>query len=128
MIDFTKPFMNLGISILFKKPELRQAELFSFMNPLGMNIIISSESIKLLKLILLSALEIWLYILLAYLLVSLTIWIVARYVMIILTQVLHTKKLFQGFLPMNGRLLTHVWTLDTLFRMTSLWPTVSGSR
>ena len=40
MIDFTKPFMNLGISILFKKPELRQAELFSFMNPLGMNIII----------------------------------------------------------------------------------------
>ena len=108
MIDFTKPFMNLGISILFKKPELRQAELFSFMNPLGMNIIISSESIKLLKLILLSALEIWLYILLAYLLVSLTIWIVARYVMIILTQVLHTKKLFQGFLPMNGRLLTHV--------------------
>ena len=40
VIDFTKPFMNLGISILFKKPELRQAELFSFMNPLGMNIII----------------------------------------------------------------------------------------
>ena len=58
MIDFTKPFMNLGISILFKKPEVEQAELFSFMNPL--------------------ALEIWLYILLAYVLVSITIWIVAR--------------------------------------------------
>ena len=27
--------MNLGISILFKKPEVHQAELFSFMNPLG---------------------------------------------------------------------------------------------
>ena len=35
VIDFTKPFMNLGISILFKKPDLHQAELFSFMNPLG---------------------------------------------------------------------------------------------
>jgi ionotropic kainate glutamate receptor 2 len=58
VIDFTKPFMNLGISILFKKPEVEPAELFSFMNPL--------------------ALEIWLYILLAYVLVSLTIWIVAR--------------------------------------------------
>ena len=58
VIDFTKPFMNLGISILFKKPEVQPAELFSFMNPL--------------------ALEIWLYILMAYVLVSLTIWIVAR--------------------------------------------------
>ena len=35
VIDFTKPFMNLGISILFKKPVVHQAELFSFMNPLG---------------------------------------------------------------------------------------------
>lgn len=35
VIDFTKPFMNLGISILFKKPEIHEAELFSFMNPLG---------------------------------------------------------------------------------------------
>ena len=60
MIDFTKPFMNLGISILFKKSEVEPAELFSFMNPL--------------------ALEIWLYILFAYVLVSLTIWIVARFV------------------------------------------------
>ena len=52
--------MNLGISILFKNSEVEPAELFSFMNPL--------------------ALEIWLYILFAYVLVSLTIWIVARYV------------------------------------------------
>merc|ERR1719208_338555 len=59
VIDFTKPFMNLGISILFKKPEVAPAQLFSFMNPL--------------------ALEIWIYILLAYILVSLTIWIVARF-------------------------------------------------
>jgi hypothetical protein len=28
VIDFTKPFMNLGISILFKKPEVHTAQLF----------------------------------------------------------------------------------------------------
>ena len=50
--------MNLGISILFKNPEVQPAQLFSFMNPL--------------------AVEIWLYILVAYMMVSLTIWIVAR--------------------------------------------------
>ena len=43
-------------SILYLDPE---AELFSFMNPL--------------------ALEIWMYILFAYVLVSITIWIVARF-------------------------------------------------
>ncbi len=59
VIDFTKPFMNLGISILFKAPEDPATELFSFMNPLDH--------------------EIWLFILLAYVLVSLTIWIVARF-------------------------------------------------
>ena len=77
VIDFTKPFMNLGISILFKKPELRQAELFSFMNPLGMN---HADNVhqSFIQNIHVLALEIWLYILLAYLLVSLTIWIVAR--------------------------------------------------
>ena len=95
VIDFTKPFMNLGISILFKvrveiiivvnltclkmkiynlssiinyssyvfsfaqAPENTVTGLFSFMNPLDM--------------------EIWLYILIAYVLVSITIWIVARF-------------------------------------------------
>lgn len=59
VIDFTKPFMNLGISILFKAPKEPDTELFSFMNPL--------------------AVEIWMYILLAYILVSITIWIVARF-------------------------------------------------
>ena len=59
VIDFTKPFMNLGISILFKAPADPETELFSFMNPL--------------------ALEIWMYILFAYVLVSITIWIVARF-------------------------------------------------
>uniref|UniRef100_A0A8D8LX89 Glutamate receptor ionotropic, kainate 2 n=2 Tax=Cacopsylla melanoneura TaxID=428564 RepID=A0A8D8LX89_9HEMI len=59
VIDFTKPFMNLGISILFKVPTSQSTRLFSFMNPL--------------------AIEIWLYVLAAYILVSLTMFLVARF-------------------------------------------------
>ncbi|XP_037083602.1 glutamate receptor ionotropic, kainate 2-like isoform X1 [Pollicipes pollicipes] len=58
VIDFTKPFMNLGITILFKVPTSQETRLFSFMNPL--------------------AVHIWLYVLAAYLLVSLTMFVVAR--------------------------------------------------
>ena len=32
VIDFTKPFMNLGISILFKKPEVNRRVAASFIN------------------------------------------------------------------------------------------------
>ncbi|XP_033226294.1 glutamate receptor ionotropic, kainate 2-like isoform X2 [Belonocnema kinseyi] len=59
VIDFTKPFMNLGIAILFKIPTSHPARLFSFMNPL--------------------AIEIWLYVLAAYVLVSVTMFVVARF-------------------------------------------------
>ncbi|XP_065574695.1 glutamate receptor ionotropic, kainate 1-like isoform X8 [Artemia franciscana] len=59
VIDFTKPFMNLGISILFKVPGKIPPQLFSFMNPL--------------------AIEIWMSILVAYTLVSLTLWLIARF-------------------------------------------------
>ncbi|KRG03869.1 glutamate receptor ionotropic, kainate 2 isoform X6 [Drosophila mojavensis] len=58
VIDFTKPFMNLGISILFKVPTAEPTRLFSFMNPL--------------------AIEIWIYVLVAYILVSLTIYLLAK--------------------------------------------------
>lgn len=59
VIDFTKPFLNLGISILFKVPKREKPGLFSFLNPL--------------------AIEIWLYIIAAYLVVSFTIFIMARF-------------------------------------------------
>lgn len=59
VIDFTKPFMNLGISILFKVPATTPTRLFSFLTPL--------------------AVDIWLYVLAAYVLVSLTIHCVARF-------------------------------------------------
>ncbi|XP_059470908.1 glutamate receptor ionotropic, kainate 2-like isoform X6 [Neocloeon triangulifer] len=38
VIDFTKPFMNLGISILFKVPTDKESTFFTFMNPLGLDI------------------------------------------------------------------------------------------
>ncbi|XP_063237624.1 glutamate receptor ionotropic, kainate 2 isoform X3 [Bacillus rossius redtenbacheri] len=59
VIDFTKPFMNLGIGILFKVPTSQPTRLFSFMNPL--------------------AAEIWVYVLAAYLLVSFTLFVMARF-------------------------------------------------
>ncbi|XP_071037366.1 glutamate receptor ionotropic, kainate 2-like isoform X4 [Parasteatoda tepidariorum] len=59
VIDFTKPFMNLGIGILFKLPKNMPVRLFSFMSPL--------------------AVDIWLYVLAAYVLVSGTMFIVARF-------------------------------------------------
>ncbi|CAG2177095.1 unnamed protein product, partial [Oppiella nova] len=57
-VDFTMPFMNLGISILFKKPGLPEPELFSFLKPFKM--------------------EVWLYLASAYLGISLLLWILAR--------------------------------------------------
>ncbi|XP_035212026.1 glutamate receptor ionotropic, kainate 2-like [Stegodyphus dumicola] len=59
VIDFTKPYMNLGIGILFKLPKSMPSRLFSFMSPL--------------------AVDIWLYVLAAYALVSCCMFIVARF-------------------------------------------------
>jgi ionotropic glutamate receptor len=59
VIDFTKPFMNLGIGILFKLPSTVPTRLFSFMSPLDV--------------------DIWLYVLAAYVLVSATMCVVARF-------------------------------------------------
>ena len=59
VIDFTKPFMNLGISILFKRPEKKNPSLFSFLSPLSF--------------------EIWIYMLAAYLVVSFVLFVLARF-------------------------------------------------
>lgn len=59
VIDFTVPFMHLGISILFKKPEKKDPSLFTFLSPLS--------------------LDVWIYMLAAYIGVSLMLWILARF-------------------------------------------------
>jgi len=58
VIDFSKPFMQLGISIMIKKPEKQKPGVFSFMDPLHYYI--------------------WLCIVLSYLGVSLVMFVVGR--------------------------------------------------
>lgn len=41
VIDFTKPFMSLGISIMIKKPVKQTPGVFSFLNPLSQEIWVS---------------------------------------------------------------------------------------
>jgi ABC-type amino acid transport substrate-binding protein len=59
VIDFTKPYMNLGISIIFKRPEGKESNLFSFLSPLSF--------------------EVWLYVIAAYAVVSVTLFVLARF-------------------------------------------------
>nr|XP_015925655.2 glutamate receptor ionotropic, kainate 2 isoform X3 [Parasteatoda tepidariorum] len=58
-VDFTMPFMNLGISILFKKPVKSSPKLFSFLAPFSF--------------------EVWVYMATAYLGVSLLLFVLARF-------------------------------------------------
>lgn len=57
-VDFTHPFMTLGIAIMYKKPKLEEAELYSFLMPLSH--------------------EVWLSMWSAYVGISLTLWIISR--------------------------------------------------
>lgn len=54
------PFMNLGISVLYRKPVKQPPNLFSFLSPLS--------------------LDVWIYMATAYLGVSVLLFILARYV------------------------------------------------
>lgn len=42
VIDFSKPFMSLGISIMIKKPVKQRPSFFSFLNPLSKEIWVSA--------------------------------------------------------------------------------------
>nr|AWJ68200.1 putative ionotropic glutamate receptor kainate-like 3 [Hirudo verbana] len=59
VVDFSKPFMNLGISIMIKKPEKQKPGVFSFMAPIDN--------------------DIWTCICFSYLGVSLTMFLVCRF-------------------------------------------------
>lgn len=43
-VDFTHPFMTLGIAIMFKKPKVEKAELFSFLMPFSTEVWLSMGS------------------------------------------------------------------------------------
>jgi len=49
VIDFSKPFMTLGISIMIKKPVKQTPGVFSFLNPLSQEIWVSLGFRKFLK-------------------------------------------------------------------------------
>ena len=57
-VDFTMPFMNLGVTILYKKPTKKDPNLFSFLSPLSF--------------------DVWIYIITAYLAVSLLLFFLSR--------------------------------------------------
>nr|CAI5844229.1 unnamed protein product [Callosobruchus analis] len=59
VIDFSKPFMSLGISIMIKKPVKQKPGVFSFLNPLSK--------------------EIWVSVMFAYVAVSIVLFVVARF-------------------------------------------------
>jgi ABC-type amino acid transport substrate-binding protein len=58
-VDFTMPFMSLGIGILFKKHKKEPPKLFSFMSPLAM--------------------DVWVYLITSFLGVTLFLFFVARF-------------------------------------------------
>ncbi|TRY76305.1 hypothetical protein TCAL_06372 [Tigriopus californicus] len=58
-VDFTMPFMNLGVTILFTKPTAKDPNLFSFLSPLSLGV--------------------WIYMATAYLAVSLLLYLLASY-------------------------------------------------
>uniref|UniRef100_A0A336MVV7 CSON005520 protein n=1 Tax=Culicoides sonorensis TaxID=179676 RepID=A0A336MVV7_CULSO len=59
VIDFSKPFMSLGISIMIKKPVKQNPGVFSFLNPLSK--------------------EIWICVIFSYIGVSVVLYIVSRF-------------------------------------------------
>lgn len=59
VIDFSKPFMSLGISIMIKKPQKSKPGVFSFLDPL--------------------AYEIWMCIVFAYIGVSVVLFLVSQF-------------------------------------------------
>lgn len=59
VVDFTKPFMHLGIGILFKKPAKQDPDLFSFLHPFSG--------------------AVWLYMIITFLAISFIIFILARF-------------------------------------------------
>ena len=67
-VDFTMPFMNLGVTILYKKPTKKDPNLFSFLSPLSF--------------------DVWIYIITAYLAVSLLLFTISRFVFLSLRQII----------------------------------------
>ena len=80
-VDFTMPFMNLGVTILYKKPTKKDPNLFSFLSPLSF--------------------DVWIYIITAYLAVSLLLFTISRFVFPLQTIIIISlwNDIIDNFLP-----------------------------
>lgn len=81
-VDFTMPFMNLGISVLYRKPVKQPPNLFSFLSPLSLDVWYVDNCVNKLKInsINLSIdLILRIYMATAYLGVSVLLFILARF-------------------------------------------------
>jgi ionotropic kainate glutamate receptor 2 len=58
VVDFTMPFLSLGITIIYRKPLKSPPDLFSFLKPLSA--------------------DVWIYMIAAYLCVSFMLFVIAR--------------------------------------------------
>jgi len=59
VVDFSLPFMNVGISIMIKKPPKEKTNSFTFLNPFNVSI--------------------WIYIILTYIGISISLFAIARF-------------------------------------------------
>uniref|UniRef100_A0A8C7Y124 Glutamate receptor n=1 Tax=Oryzias sinensis TaxID=183150 RepID=A0A8C7Y124_9TELE len=117
VIDFSKPFMSLGISIMIKKPQKSKPGVFSFLDPL--------------------AYEIWMCIVFAYIGVSVVLFLVITWYFLCLlcTYMVRTMYLYGTiwFIPiwyilgiyniltgsLSGRIVGGVWWFFTLIIISS---------
>ncbi|CDS37723.1 Glutamate receptor ionotropic kainate 2 [Echinococcus multilocularis] len=109
VIDFTTPFMNLGISIIFKKPEEKQPGLFSFLRPLSPTV--------------------WGYVLIAYVGVSIGLFFVARFSPYEWTNP-HPCNVDSQLLKNNFNMLNSLWfTIGSLMQQGSdILPRATSTR
>lgn len=77
-MDFTTPFMTLGISILYLKPTAPEPELFSFLNPFSV--------------------DVWIYMAAAYLAVSVFLHVLARCSCAFCFNKYYTKMIFNKYI------------------------------
>ena len=108
-VDFSMPFMNLGISILYKKPQKKPPDLFSFLSPLS--------------------LDVWIYTAAAYLGVSILLFILARFniTTIILVIVVVVIIIIIAVFPLLLVILNHGATSCAPLQAHLLWPPTAGS-
>ncbi|KAL5108133.1 Glutamate receptor ionotropic kainate 2 [Taenia crassiceps] len=109
VIDFTTPFMNLGISIIFKKPEEKKPDLLSFLRPLSP--------------------AVWGYVLIAYVGVSMALFFVARFSPYEWTNP-HPCNVDSQLLKNNFNMLNSLWfTIGSLMQQGSdILPRATSTR